>query len=220
MNSESALRVSVIIGSKQQHRQVHVGYAAPSSRREVMSYAPQTPSSYGAFQSTYSSYGGQSQEPYTPLYSPQVPSTSYAFNDYQQQPPRLPSPPALDLPDFSSVDAAVASQSLQRLISAQLRLEGFSSCESNAMRRLELEVITREPINNILPRKPSHRAFTVVTRLYERAHEYGNLANRAGPIPTDLLQVCYENGLSNKDLRKTALGRPKLRRRSTYIYLT
>jgi transcription initiation factor TFIID subunit 8 len=38
--------------------------------------------------------------------------------------------------------------------------------------------------------------------LYRRAHEYANLANRAGPIATDLLLASVECGLQTKDLHK------------------
>lgn len=58
---------------------------------------------------------------------------------------------------------------------------------------------------------PAHEA-VVVTRLYEQAHEYANLANRAGPIPTDLALACQDNGLATTDLRRIALGKSRRRR--------
>ena len=47
----------------------------------------------------------------------------------------------------------------------------------------------------------------VIERLYEQAHEYANLANRAGPIATDLLRASVDRGMQTKDLHK--LGRAK-----------
>jgi hypothetical protein len=44
----------------------------------------------------------------------------------------------------------------------------------------------------------------VVQRLYLRAHEYANLANRAGPIPTDLRLACEDQDMSAKDLHKVS----------------
>ena len=45
----------------------------------------------------------------------------------------------------------------------------------------------------------------MVEQLFQRAHEYANLANRAGPIATDLLLASTECGLSMKDLYQTAV---------------
>ncbi|KAF9468975.1 hypothetical protein BDZ94DRAFT_1279478 [Collybia nuda] len=93
--------------------------------------------------------------------------------------PDLPPPP----PDFTSITPAVASQAIQRLISAELRDVGFDSAHAAAVKRIELEVI----------------AF--VERLFLRAHEYANLSNRAGPIATDLALACDEFNMGPKDLR-------------------
>lgn len=45
----------------------------------------------------------------------------------------------------------------------------------------------------------------VVGRLYERAHEYANLANRARPITKDLMLACEEANLRTKDLHDVVL---------------
>jgi transcription initiation factor TFIID subunit 8 len=44
--------------------------------------------------------------------------------------------------------------------------------------------------------------FPVVEQLYERAHEYANLANRSGPLVTDLQLACEDFKLP-KALRST-----------------
>ncbi|KAG5343026.1 hypothetical protein C0989_000016 [Termitomyces sp. Mn162] len=58
---------------------------------------------------------------------------------------------------------------LHRLISAELRAAGFDAAKKDAVRHIEVDVV----------------AF--VEQLFARAHEYANLANRAGIIATDVL---------------------------------
>lgn len=48
-----------------------------------------------------------------------------------------------------------------------------------------------------------------VERLYERAHELANLSNRSGPIVTDLLLACEDEGLDVEQLKK--IGRDRKR---------
>ncbi|KAH9943121.1 uncharacterized protein BXZ73DRAFT_97176 [Epithele typhae] len=72
-------------------------------------------------------------------------------------------------PEIPGVTAQLASHALGRLISTEMRDAGFESAELRAVRRLELEVAA------------------LVQQLYERAHEYANLANRAKPVVTDVL---------------------------------
>ena len=51
--------------------------------------------------------------------------------------------------------------------------------------------------------------------LFERAHEIADLANRAGPIVTDLLLACKERNVDPEQLKKVAGGpRGKKRRLS------
>jgi hypothetical protein len=54
----------------------------------------------------------------------------------------------------------------------------------------------------------------VMINLYQLAHDYSNLAGRAGPIASDLLHACADYGMDNKALRRTAKGIPKTRRKS------
>jgi hypothetical protein len=46
----------------------------------------------------------------------------------------------------------------------------------------------------------------VIQTLYERAHEYANLANRATPVAKDVLLACDERGLKGRDLHNIALA--------------
>lgn len=58
--------------------------------------------------------------------------------------------------------------------------------------------------------------YAVVERLYERAHEYANLSNRAGAIATDLVLACEEYKLSPKTLHPM---RSKIKKRKRSMIL-
>jgi hypothetical protein len=94
------------------------GYAAPTGYATPTGYSP-------------------TNEPYTAPYGF---GASYTFND--SQPGTQPAASqSTELPDSTSVDATVATQAIERLVAAQLRVEGFRKADSIAMKRLELEVI-------------------------------------------------------------------------------
>ncbi|KAI0771931.1 hypothetical protein BD413DRAFT_604070 [Trametes elegans] len=80
-------------------------------------------------------------------------------------------------PELPGVSPQLASHAMQRLISSELRDAGFESAESGAVRRLELEVAE------------------FVQELYERAHRYANLAQRANPVAKDLLSASEDYNL-------------------------
>jgi len=96
---------------------------------------------------------------------------------------------------MSGVDPGVASKTLQRLISVEMKDEGFDSAEPAALKRLEAEV----------------GAF--IEALHQRAHEYANLANRATPAAKDLVLACGEYGLGTGDLRSITDKEVKKRKR-------
>ncbi|KAF8076141.1 hypothetical protein FPV67DRAFT_1664442 [Lyophyllum atratum] len=56
--------------------------------------------------------------------------------------------------------------------------------------------------------------FVVVEQLFERAHEYANLSNRAGAIATDLILACDEFDMLPEKLRGVQLKTRRKRRRS------
>ncbi|KAK0453342.1 hypothetical protein EV421DRAFT_672489 [Armillaria borealis] len=91
-----------------------------------------------------------------------------------------PSPPS---PVPPAVSPAAASEATQRLVSAELKRAGFDAAEPAAVVRLEHEVVA------------------IVEALYHRAHEYANLANRAGAVATDLMLACKDYELDMKGLR-------------------
>jgi len=55
-----------------------------------------------------------------------------------------------------------------------------------------------------------------VKGLFERAHELANLANRSGPIVTDVLLACKERNVDPEQLKKVASG-PRGKKHSHHI---
>ncbi|OAX39167.1 hypothetical protein K503DRAFT_106049 [Rhizopogon vinicolor AM-OR11-026] len=158
-------------------------------------------SNFVSYQQSYGTY----QQPYPIVY----PSGSGAAPQLVQSatahyPTRFPPPPPaapgyqfnVQPPGQSTVAVAetipsispeIASKEVQRLILAQLKASDYDSIEPPALKRLEIEVV----------------AF--VQKLFERAHQYANLANRAIPIAKDMLLACEERDLRTKDLRAVAV---------------
>ncbi|KAF9008722.1 hypothetical protein BDQ17DRAFT_70897 [Cyathus striatus] len=86
----------------------------------------------------------------------------FTFPSFPHQPqPPLKQDPIPPLPVEPAITPDIASATLRRLIFAELSYAGFKSADQPAVQRFELEVA----------------AF--VQQLFERAHEYANLANRA-----------------------------------------
>ncbi|KAI0068988.1 hypothetical protein BV25DRAFT_1783960, partial [Artomyces pyxidatus] len=84
------------------------------------------------------------------------------------------------------IDSEIASKSLHRLISVEMKNEGFDAAEPLALQMLEAELVN------------------FVEKLHQRAHEYANLANRTVPLAVDLLEACDECGLELEDLQLVA----------------
>ncbi|KAI0663110.1 hypothetical protein C8Q70DRAFT_1050800 [Cubamyces menziesii] len=133
----------------------------------------------------YQSYPTTTPYGYTTGYYPGYPhrpAPGYPYDaaaGTSAQQPHAGPHPAAEIPGVSS---QLASHAMQRLISSELRDAGFESAEIGAVRRLELEVA----------------AF--VQQLYERAHEYANLAHRANPIAKDLLAASDDYGLESSTM--------------------
>ncbi|PPQ68844.1 hypothetical protein CVT26_001678 [Gymnopilus dilepis] len=113
--------------------------------------------------------------PYYPPYAAQLP--------VPQPPKQAPVDSSPDPPE-PAVTPQVASKALKRLVTYELKKAGFRKAEQPALERLELEVA----------------AF--VQQLFQRAHEYANLANRAGAIASDVLLACEDFDLSPKELHQ------------------
>ncbi|KAF5369962.1 hypothetical protein D9758_001279 [Tetrapyrgos nigripes] len=132
---------------------------------------------------------------YTPTTSLTTPLTYYppfthTLDQTTVEPPRPPSPPQ------PAVTPEVASQAIQRLISSEFRDANFESAQPSALYRLEQEVVS------------------FVQQLYQRAHAYANLSNRATPIATDVLLAAEEFGLSLSELRSVKSKVAKKRKKA------
>lgn len=148
-----------------------------------MSYYP--PQTYGSIQPQYPNYANQNYYP-TQYGSPATAHAGYPLQSIgQANVPTSPPDPHV-APELSAVTSELASHATRRLLSVELGAAGFDSAQPLALQRLELELV----------------AF--VEQLYERAHEYANLANRAGPIAKDLLMASDEYGLQPKELYQIA----------------
>ena len=66
------------------------------------------------------------------------------YNAYYGIPPQVPEPPQPPPPvlHIQTVNASVASQSIRRLLSSEIRNVGFKRYESVALARLENEVVS------------------------------------------------------------------------------
>ncbi|PPQ69382.1 hypothetical protein CVT24_001651 [Panaeolus cyanescens] len=135
-----------------------------------------------------------------PYYQPPAPTMSTAlpfFPQFQTKTEPVPeiSPPE---PPEPAVTPAVASRALQKLISHQLQQAGFNTAVQPAVQRLELEVAT------------------FVQQLYQRAHEYANLANRANAVASDVVQACEDFDIEPKDLWAVKNSSLRRRKRGTH----
>ncbi|KZT72658.1 hypothetical protein DAEQUDRAFT_762928 [Daedalea quercina L-15889] len=160
-----------------------------------MSHYP--PQAYSSSQPQHPAYTGQN------YYPSQYPSQGTPVAAYPVYPPKAPSPPPEPhtAPEVPAVSSELASHAVGRLVSAELSRAGFDSAEPVALRRLEAEVV----------------AF--VEKLYKSAHEYANLANRAGPIAKDVMLASEEWGLETNALHRFAIQARKKRRHGSSMEL-
>ena len=144
-----------------------------------------------------------------------APSLSY-FASFQH-PQHLKPAPIQDTsppePPEPSITPAIASKSVQRLIILELQRAGFDSAVQPAVQRLELELVTCM-LHSTSNQVPDCLSFSilVVQQLFQRTHEYANLANRAGAIASDMLLACEDFNLSPKDLYKVKMSTTKRKR--------
>ena len=94
-----------------------------------------------------------------------------------------------------------------------MRDAGFESAEAGAVRRLEQEVVActlnlfHEPLHGI-----SIYGKQVVQQLYERAHEYANLASRAKPTVVDVLSASDDYNLEAGEIYRLSKKSRKRKR--------
>ncbi|KAG2013937.1 hypothetical protein CC2G_010797 [Coprinopsis cinerea AmutBmut pab1-1] len=102
----------------------------------------------------------------------------------------IPPPPA-----EPAVTPKIAENAIRKLVTLELKQAGFERGEPTAVKRLEYEV----------------QAF--VQQLYQRAHEYANLANRAGAVAWDLAKACEEFDMPVSELHELSRKSKKRKRR-------
>lgn len=139
---------------------------------------------------------------------PYFPPYPHAQQSRVSPPPDLPPSP----PDLTSITPDIASRAIQRLISSELRDAGFESAEPLALHRIEREVVACSS-HSLDQVAVSLKKVTVVEQVFLRAHEYANLANRAGAIAPDVLLACDEFKLPSKVLRAAISKGAKRRKR-------
>ncbi|KIY61716.1 hypothetical protein CYLTODRAFT_427391 [Cylindrobasidium torrendii FP15055 ss-10] len=180
---------------------------------------PYMPTSYGqqyGQQQPQAYTTPQATQPYapqpTPAYNPQaysqqtyqninyassgIPYNLSLLSQYAQQTAPPPPPPAPPTPPPASVSPAAASKAIQRFISSELKYAGFDSTHPTALETLEKEVVF------------------LIERLHQRAHEFANLSNRAGPIATDLILACTDVGMDPSELAKWRVKTKRQRRKN------
>ncbi|KAI6004047.1 hypothetical protein EDD15DRAFT_2156324 [Pisolithus albus] len=140
-----------------------------------------------AFQGPYPAYVTAAGQPTPIVYAAQFPIPGYPALYGVVKPP-TPTNQFHGAPDIPAISSEIASTQMQKLIVSQLQQSQFDAIEPQALVRLELEVV----------------AF--VQRLYERAHDYANLACRASPVAMDVLAACDAQGVRVNDLHSIAVS--------------
>jgi hypothetical protein len=106
---------------------------------------------YGTYHAPYPTYhlppgqpmAGAGTVAHYPTQFPQPPTPTAYQALYPLQPAKPPSPPPgpLTAPDIPAISSQIASREVQKLIVSQLKNSKFESIESQALQRLELEVV-------------------------------------------------------------------------------
>lgn len=155
--------------------------------------------------------------PYTPTSYPSYYGQTYSSLYTRPTSPAEPPPP----PDYSSINPEVATKAIERLVLAGLKQAGFDGSELGALNRLEAEVV--ECVYPLPCCQTSRTLFLIsctdVEGLFERAHELANLANRSGPIATDMLLACKERNVDPEQLRRVDPSPRGKKRKSSGVRL-
>lgn len=138
-----------------------------------------------------------------PTSAPAIPAPISYFPPFQalQQPVKVeyvpPEPPE------PAVTPKVASRAIESLVLLELQNAGYERAERHAVQRLELEVSTcafLEHFHGVILVFSS--LIVVVQQLFQRAHEYANLANRARAIASDVLMAWEDFDLAPNELNR------------------
>ncbi|KAI0316987.1 hypothetical protein OF83DRAFT_1059435 [Amylostereum chailletii] len=149
------------------------------------------------YQPTFSNYTPQNNHYPTANFGTVPPNAPYVFTNpqYSGAKQEVVAAPSLSTPESSpEVTPEIASKALQKLISAGLKEQGFDGGEPAALERLEAEIV----------------AF--VSEIYQRAHEYGNLANRTNPAAKDVLKAVEDLGFKHDDFKPSKFSSKKRKR--------
>ncbi len=133
-----------------------------------------------------------------------IPAPISYFPPLQTQQPAKIEPVQHDPPE-PAVTHKVASKAIERLVLQELKNVGFDRVEQPAVGRLQLEVTTCVVFLTLLKNHLLIHLFlyfVVVQQLFQRAHEYANLANRARAIASDVLLACEDFDLTPRELNK------------------
>ncbi|KAF8639996.1 hypothetical protein AX17_001242 [Amanita inopinata Kibby_2008] len=164
-----------------------------SSTPQTSAYNPYTPTTSAAYVAQYAHNPAMPIPATTTTSLPYFPALTqhsqalYASLSQQHTTPadqQSHYQPEQQPPDLASVTPSVASHALRRLLVHELRRAGFDSAQ-----HVTLDTIERE-------------AIALIEQLFERAHNYANLANRAGPIATDLFLACSDFHILVNELHK------------------
>lgn len=114
----------------------------PSPMSASTYYPPQT---YGNYSQQYPAYAGQPSQYPAQYPSPAAGQTQTPTFPYAPSPVKTsgsPQPESHNAPDLAEVNEAVASRTMQRFVSSELRHAGFDAAAPTALRRLELETVS------------------------------------------------------------------------------
>ena len=131
-------------------------------------------------------------------------SRSDGFQPPQQHQQQLkqtnPAPTRPPSPSEPAVTPAIAQRTLRRLIENSLIDIGFQSADGQSLQRLEVETVACALFFSFFFLSCELFFGLDIQQLFGRAHEYANLANRAGVITPDLLQTLNDFGIEPKEL--------------------
>lgn len=140
--------------------------------------------------------------------APSLASLTIQTDTYRQTHPAPARPPS---PPEPAITPDVATRAIRRVVENEAIKVGFASSDIQAVRRFELEVVACTlaiPLLHYIYIYLLNLLSVLVTeQLFERAHEYANLANRASVIPPDLLLAIADFGIEPKELYRLARKR-------------
>lgn len=90
--------------------------------------------------------------------------------------------------------------------------ESISACSSTHRTGSRYMYVVQAKLRQLMYIRPLSDYLPVVRQLFQRAHEYANLANRAGAITSDVLLACEDFDMPPKELYQVKKGTHKRKR--------